>query len=218
MPINRSFFGEHVAETLYRGHMPSAPLAGHHAVLDYWEANHSDKDDRWLAYILATAYHETGHALQPVEENLHYGAERLLAVFPSRFTPHEARSYAGRPEMIANRVYASRLGNGDEAGGDGWRFRGRGLVQITGRTNYEKFGLAKEPNDALDRATAVRILVEGMIDGAYTGRRLDDYFDGDEADWVNARKIINALDRARDIAGYARRYYAAISYTRAEAA
>ncbi len=213
MDINRSFFHEHVAETLYGGHMSFAQVDGHNALLDYWEMHHSEMDDRWLAYILATAYHETGRALQPVEENLRYGAQRLLVVFPSRFTPEQARAYAGHSEKIANRVYGGRLGNGNEASGDGWRYRGRGLVQITGRDNYGKFGLEDDPARALDPGTAIRLLVEGMIGGKYTGKSLADYLHGDEADWVNARKIINKLDRATDIAGYARRYYASISYT-----
>ena len=215
MDINRSFFHEHVAETLYGGHMSSAQVEGHNILLDHWETHHSEKDDRWLSYILATAYHETGRALQPVEENLHYGAQRLLVVFPHRFTPEQARKYAGHPERIANRVYGGRLGNGDEASGDGWLYRGRGLVQITGRTNYGRFGLAQNPDEALAPEKAIEVLVEGMIAGSYTGKRLADYFHGDEADWVNARKIINKLDRARDIAGYARCYYASISYTSA---
>jgi putative chitinase len=215
MDINRSFFREHVAETLYRGHMSMAQVEGHDALLDYWEAHHSKKDDRWLAYMLATAYHETGRILQPVEENLNYSAERLLAVFPHRFTPQEARAYARHPERIANRIYGGRLGNRNEASGDGWLYRGRGLVQITGRANYENFKLAQDPARALDPDTAIRLLVEGSIAGSYTGKSLADYFRGDEADWVNARKIINRLDRAIDIASYARRYYAAISYTSA---
>lgn len=213
MGINRSFFLDYLGETLYRKGMSEAQEEGHAAILDYWEKHHAAKDDRWLAYILATAFHETGRVMQPVLENLNYSAERLLVVFPRYFTPEQARQYARKPEKIANRVYAGRLGNRDEDSGDGWRFRGRGLVQITGRTNYEKFGIDRDPDQALEPATAVRLLIEGMIDGAYTGKCLRDYFHGDEADWVNARKIINKLDRAGEIAGYARQYYASISYT-----
>jgi putative chitinase len=213
MGINRSFFFDHLGTTLYRNGLLQAQVEGHEALLDDWETRHAEKDDRWLAYILATVYHETGRAMQPVVENLNYSGERLLAVFPSRFTPEEARLYARQPERIANRVYGGKLGNGDEASGDGWRYRGRGLVQITGRDNYRKFGLANDPDQALAPDIAIRLLVEGMINGAYTGKRLADYFHGDEADWVNARKIINRLDRAVDIAGYAKSYYASISYT-----
>lgn len=213
MSINRSFFFDHLGSTLYRKGLRDAQLEGHERILDYWERRHAEKDDRWLAYVLATAYHETGMAMQPVLENLNYSAERLLAVFPNRFTSDQARRYARQPERIANRVYGGRLGNGDEESGDGWRYRGRGLVQITGRSNYAKFGLEDDPDRALEPDIAVPLLVEGMIAGQYTGKRLADYFDADEADWFNARKIINRLDRAADIAAYAKSYYASISYT-----
>jgi putative chitinase len=213
MAINRSFFFDHLGSTLYPKGFSQMQVEGHQAVLDAWGREHAQKDDRWLAYVLATAYHETGRALQPVTENLNYSAERLLAVFPTRFTPGEAKRYARRPERIANRVYGGRLGNGNEASGDGWRYRGRGLVQITGRSNYAKFGLEDDPDRALELDIAVRLLIDGMIAGTYTGKRLADYFHGDEADWVNARKIINRLDRAADVASYAKSYYASISYT-----
>lgn len=74
-----------------------------------------------------------------VVENLNYTTStRLRQVFPSRFrTDEEAGSYVGKPEQIANRVYSGKIGNGDEASGDGWRFRGRGYKQLTGRANYE---------------------------------------------------------------------------------
>lgn len=86
--------------------------------------------------FLAIVGHETGH-LQHLEENLRYRADRLREVFPRYFSDDAtAAAYAMQPERIANRVYADRMGNGDEASGDGWRYRGRGLIQLTGRDNY----------------------------------------------------------------------------------
>lgn len=70
-------------------------------------------------------------------ENLNYSAEGLMGTWPSRFPSARAKAYARQPELIANFVYASRNGNGAPSSGDGWRFRGRGLIQITGRDNYE---------------------------------------------------------------------------------
>jgi len=81
-------------------------------------------------------------ALTAVVENLNYSAAGLLSTFPTHFDADLAASYARQPVKIANRVYASRMGNGDEASGDGWVFRGRGLIQITGRANYTSCGEA----------------------------------------------------------------------------
>jgi putative chitinase len=80
--------------------------------------------------------------LSSVVENLNYSAEGLLATFPKYFGESDAQQYARRPPAIANRVYASRYGNGDEASGDGWKYRGRGLIQITFRSNYQLCSVA----------------------------------------------------------------------------
>lgn len=96
--------------------------------------------DLVLAYILATARVEVGKSFDPkTRENMNYSAERLLQVFPKYFTIQEAQSYAYQPEKIANKVYANRLGNGDEKSGDGWKFRGNSLPQLTGRTNHRLY-------------------------------------------------------------------------------
>ncbi|MGP3661436.1 glycoside hydrolase family 19 protein [Burkholderia gladioli] len=80
--------------------------------------------------------------LTAVVENLNYSTEGLLATFPKYFTETEAQQYARRPPAIANRVYAGRYGNGDEVSGDGWLYRGRGLIQITFHDNYQLCGVA----------------------------------------------------------------------------
>ena len=92
-----------------------------------------------LAHFLAQINHESGD-MKRLEENLNYSAKRLLEVFPKYFDSYEiALSYANKPKMIASRVYANRMGNGSEASGDGWKYRGRGLIQLTGKNNYLKF-------------------------------------------------------------------------------
>lgn len=98
-----------------------------------------------VAAFIAQVGHESAHLTRCVE-SLTYSAQRLAAVWPRRFRSADgsptalAREVAYQPERIANLVYAGRNGNGDEASGDGWRFRGRGLLQVTGRSNYRSVG------------------------------------------------------------------------------
>ncbi|MEA3233932.1 glycoside hydrolase family 19 protein [Pseudomonas mosselii] len=93
------------------------------------------------AAFLAQVGHESGQ-LRRLVENLNYSAEALVRTWPSRFTAQAAGAYARQPEKIANRVYGGRMGNGQEMSGDGWRYRGRGLIQLTGRDNYRSAGQA----------------------------------------------------------------------------
>jgi len=90
------------------------------------------------AHFFGQTAHETGN-FAAFSENLNYSADGLKKIFPKYFPGNLADLYARNPEKIANRVYASRMGNGDEASGDGWKFRGRGALQLTGKSNYEAF-------------------------------------------------------------------------------
>jgi putative chitinase len=91
-----------------------------------------------VAAFMAQCGHESG-GFTLMQENLNYSAKGLVGTFKKYFpTEAVAKPYERRPEMIANRVYANRMGNGDEASGEGWYFRGRGIVQITGKNNYTK--------------------------------------------------------------------------------
>jgi putative chitinase len=87
-----------------------------------------------IAHFLAQLDHESG--LKPIAENLNYSAVGLTTIFKKYFNSESAKQYARSPQRIANRVYANRMGNGNEASGDGWRYRGRGFIQITGKDNY----------------------------------------------------------------------------------
>jgi putative chitinase len=91
------------------------------------------------AHFFAQTAHESG-SFKAFSENLNYGASGLRGIFGKYFpTDAMAKAYERQPQRIANRVYANRMGNGDEASGDGWRFRGRGALQLTGKSNYQAF-------------------------------------------------------------------------------
>ena len=93
-----------------------------------------------LAHFLSQCGHESA-GFKVVNENLNYSAKGLLGIFKKYFpTQALAEQYQRKPEKIANRVYASRMGNGDEASGEGFKFRGRGFIQLTGKQNYTAFG------------------------------------------------------------------------------
>lgn len=92
-----------------------------------------------LAHFLSQCAHESGN-FKFLTENLNYSSDSLLKVFPKYFKDKAtADAYARKPEKIASRVYANRMGNGDEASGDGFKFRGRGYIQLTGKDNYKQF-------------------------------------------------------------------------------
>ena len=119
---------------------------GKNPYLDYWVHALNEilpeyeisTPQRVAAFIAQTA-HESGNYIF-LKENLNYKAASLRRVFPKYFPDDSiAAAYANKGEMIANRVYANRMGNGDEHSGDGYRYCGRGLIQLTGKTNYQAF-------------------------------------------------------------------------------
>lgn len=95
-----------------------------------------------LAHFVGQLDHET-LGFKVAEENLNYSPERLRVIFGNYFTYGESFDFAYNPEAIANRVYANRMGNGNEESGDGWKYRGRGAIQLTGKNNYEIFANKK---------------------------------------------------------------------------
>ena len=113
------------------------------------------------AYFIGQCAHESNNFTR-LEEGLNYSAARLMAVWPSRFPNIAvANQYANNPEKLANYVYAGRLGNGNEESGDGWRYHGRGVIQLTGKDNYANCGsglgvdLLSNPNLLIDPKYAV---------------------------------------------------------------
>lgn len=111
------------------------------SAMEKWHIN----TPRRQAAFLATCSHETG-GFKRVEENLNYSVSGLRQIFPRYFDDHLAQLYARNPQKIANRAYAHRMGNGDEKSGDGWKYRGRGLIQLTGKSNYKGYCNEAEAN------------------------------------------------------------------------
>lgn len=201
--INRDFFYSYTRQHLFNGTLRQSQVAGLEVILDGWEGKYAARDDRWLAYALATTHHETDRKFQPIKE---YGG---YAYYMRRY------DISGD-----NPQRARRMGNTRE--GDGAKYCGRGFVQLTWKVNYmnagQKLGLGadyfvEKPEKVLDLGHSTRILLMGMIEGWFTGKSLGDYFSPGRADWVGARRIINGTDKANLIASYGQSYYAAISYT-----
>ena len=138
------------------------------------------------SYVLATTYHETAHTFKPIEE---YGGDKYLSKYDT-----------GR--------LAKALGNTPQADGDGIKYAGKGYVMITGYANYKFAGeqlgidLINNPDLALQPKYAAEILVKGSINGWFTSKKLSDYINDKKKDYINARRVINFLDKAQLIASY----------------
>jgi putative chitinase len=127
-----------------KGHIPDAVLAQIPDTMQKFELNTPLR----LAHFLAQCGHESG-GFKATSENLNYGAKGLLGIFKKYFpTEAKAKEYERKPEKIANLVYGGRMGNGPEVSGEGFKFRGRGYIQLTGKDNYKAFD-AVVPEDIL---------------------------------------------------------------------
>jgi putative chitinase len=115
--------------------LPTKVLDELPSVIDTFKINSINK----ITHFLAQCAHESGN-FKFVEENLNYSADGLLKIFPKYFSKDTAAIAARKPEVIANIVYSNRLGNSDRASGEGWKYKGRGFIQLTGKVNYKAFG------------------------------------------------------------------------------
>jgi hypothetical protein len=188
--IQRKYFFDSVRGSLFSGSLKQSQVDGLNNLLDYAEQH--QVDDRHLAYVLATTYHETAQTMEPIAE---YGKG-------------QGKSY-GKPDPVTGETYY-----------------GRGYVQLTWKENYEKQDvklglggtLVANADLALQPEYAMPILFEGMADGDFTGVGLPKYItcedpEIDTTDFYNARKIVNGLDCASMIQGYAQLFANAITHT-----
>lgn len=171
-------------------------IEGLGTLLSALESDSAISDVRWAAYMLATIKHECANAWQPITER-------------------------GKTEYFQKYDTGTPLGTtlGNTEAGDGFRFRGRGYVQITGRANYARMSkqllfanqLVEKPDLALQPDIAYRIMSYGMRKGSFTSRKLEQFISPMQCDYLNARRIINRLDKAVEIQDYATRLERALS-------
>jgi len=185
MTIQRDYFFENIKYYLF-GTMSQDQVDGCNVFLDWYDNENPpipEKyhiDERCLANILATTYHETAFTMQPISE---YGSQSYL----------KSKPY--------------------------YPWYGRGYVQLTWEENYryqdEKLGLRgaliQNPDLALDPEVAKKVIIFGMYDGDFTGKKLGDYFTDTKTDWYNARRIVNGTDCASKIAGYGEKFLNALT-------
>lgn len=185
----RKFF-DHCRDTVMGPKLDNDEVSGANAILDALDG----LPIAWVAYALATSWHETAHTMQPIKER--GGRQYFTRLYDVR----------GRRPKTARRY-------GNTAVGDGARYCGRGYVQLTWKNNYKKAGrkigvdLVRNPDLAMDRDIAAKILRHGMREGWFTGRSFQTYLPAagraNRAQFVKARYIINGRDKASLIASYA---------------
>lgn len=191
--MNRQTFLSEINSALFSGRITQSQIEGINFKLAAWEKSEL-ADIRWLAYMLATSYHETAKTMQPIEE---YGKGRGKPY--GQKLRHDRKPYA----------FPDKL------------YYGRGDVQLTWYENYEAMGkllgipLLEQPELALKPDISAQIMIEGMTRGKsnrgdFTGVSLENYFSATKDDPVHARRIINGLDKANLIAGYHNKFLTAI--------
>lgn len=196
--INRKTFFAYLRKAPFGGRISQSQIDGIDSIIAAFDMT-GQKSVKFLAYILATAFHETGGRMQPVREGF-------------------AKTDAAARQVVAKRSYGVPEKNGKV-------YYGRGHVQLTWGRNYKTMGnvlgydLYNNPDLALDPEISATILVEGMLRGKstrgdFTGKSLEDYFAGDKEDPVGARRIVNGTDKAQLIAGYYKNFLDALNHSK----
>ena len=195
MAVNRAAFFAAVRADF--GRLKQSQVDGFNALLDAWEKRYPNADPRHIAYSLATVWHEVGGLMQPVREGF-------------------ASSDISARAAVARLHAAGKISRNYALPVNGVSYYGRGRVQNTHLANYEKlerrFGrpFVKNPDLLLDSAIDAEVTVVGHVEGIWTGKKLADYFSATKDDPINARRIINGLDKASLIAGYHKSFLKAL--------
>jgi hypothetical protein len=190
-----SAFYDAVRETVFGGSLSQPQVDGINAIITAW-VREGDGDDYKLAYLLGTAFHETARTMQPVRETL-------------------ATTDAKAKERLTKAWKSGKLKVKADYWSGGWF--GRGYVQLTHKANYERaskelgIDMVKDPSKAMIPEVAALILVRGCLEGWFTSRKLGAYITKSDADYINARRVVNGLDRAEDIAKYSTSFYRALA-------
>ena len=192
--MNSAFY--EAVRPMFGGTLSQSQVDGFNVIFEAW-ARHGTGSDRHLAYVLATAFHETGATMQPVRET--------FASTDAKAKERLTRAWrAGKLPWVKTNYWSN-----------GWF--GRGFVQLTHKENYERAGqklgidLVSDPSKAMIPEISAAILVKGMVEGWFTGKKLADY----PSEFVGARRIVNGLDRAVKISEYAYSFLSAITAARA---
>ncbi len=186
MSFKFDFKKEHLAEMIKGNPYVDQWYDAVSQILPEYEINTPQR----VAAFIAQCAHESG-GFKFLKENLNYKAESLVKVFPKYFkTLDEARAYEKQPAKIANRIYGNRMGNGDEASGDGFRYCGRGLIQLTGKENYTWFAASLEI--PVEEAAEYLETFEGAVQSAcwfWETNKLNQW--ADKGDMLTLTKRIN---------------------------
>ena len=195
--MNRQKFFEAVRAKPFGGTLNPSQVNGMNDLLDVWDRS-GFTDLMWLAYILGGVFHEVGRRMVPVREGF-------------------AVTDAGARAAVAKLYKAGRISRNYAApNAAGVSFYGRGRIQNTFEANYKKlekrFGhpFTTKPDLLLDSKIDAEVTIYGHAEGIWTGKKLGDYFNANKADWKQARRIVNGLDKADLIAGYAKAFHAAL--------
>ncbi|GJM01975.1 MAG: hypothetical protein DHS20C08_04760 [Rhodomicrobium sp.] len=188
MDLDRKIFFDEIRGSVFKGSLSEKQVEGLDILLNIWEDDFSSYPDEFLAYCLGTTYHETARTMQPIRE---YGRGR-------------GRKY-GRPDPKTGQTYY-----------------GRGFVQLTWLFNYARAGrklsmdLISKPDKVMIPEVAATILYRGCIEGWFTTKKLSDYITETSCNYRQARRIVNGMDKATLIAGYAKKFAKAIEAARHE--